>query len=790
MNRLKHYFYYVALVVGSISLWGVLWDSGLLDGLEQEAMRWRYRVRGERESSAPIVHVDLDAEAIAQIGAMPWDRKNFSHLLHALFGPGQADAVGLDIIFSVFGGASLLDYERARAGDVAMGQVVATYRDRVVLAAAYTGTTSASAFVPLIREGWDDPKENPFPEAPTYPIIDWNVGRLGLANVDEGFSNGVIPYWVVAFVDVEGELYSRHLMDGMQRQLVGALDEPEVVADDETLTLTDKDGWSPHRIPRYSKQTIFSLGLEVFLAAHGLTGDDVEVNENELIIRRDGAVFRRVPLAGGQSVEVNWFQGWHSHGATEHYSMREVRDRADALFRAAKRGDAPAVEELEKWFSRFKGKVVFVGPVDPQLKDLAPTPFNREPVPKVSMHANLYRTLADEAYIHRAGWAETAGLIVLLAVLVALLALWGGAGRTLTRVGSISAVLVYVWAVFWAFSVFNYVLPLIAPVGAAVSSALGVALLKLGAEEWQRRRIKTLFGAYVSPELVDQLVDARRDPELGGTEAEVTSLFSDVEGFSSLSEQLSPDQLVSLMNEYLSAMTDAIQVEGGTLDKYIGDAIVTMFGMPLPVIDHAARACVAALRMQERHAELRAEWAASGQWPKAVTQMRTRIGLNSGIAVIGNMGSRVRFNYTMMGDSVNLAARCESGAKSYGVYTMITDATLTAALASVPDLHYRKLDRIIVKGRSTPVEVYELWDSTIDLDSAAQCRELYESGLRLYFEGNWEAALALLLKSEVLEPSRSFAPTTPSAVIAQRCREFLEKGSPADWDGAYRMQTK
>ena len=529
----------------------------------------------------------------------------------------------------------------------------------------------------------------------------------------------------------------------------------------------------------------------MFLAAHGLGDESVVFDGTELLVRREGDVFRRIPLdAWGQSLEVNWFEGWRRSGLTEHYSMREVLERADALGQAAELKDAEQVQAQLAWFARFKDKVIFVGPVDPQLKDIAPTPFNREPVPKVGLHANLYRTIQDESYIVRLGGAGTVAAIVLLTLVVTALALWSGAGRVLTRVGSMAAVLLYVGAVFYLFSAGNYVIPLVAPVCAALSAALLVVLLKLGSEEWQRRRMKALFGAYVSPELVDEMVESGRDPELGGTEAEVSALFSDVEGFSAFSEQLSPTELVPLMNEYLSAMTDALQAEGGTLDKYIGDAIVMMFGMPLPIKDHAARACAAALSMQERHAELRSQWVQSGQWPEVVEQMRTRIGINTGAAVIGNMGSRVRFNYTMMGDSVNLAARCESGGKSYGVYTLITGATLRAALERMPELFYRKLDRIVVKGRTEPVEIFELWDRTISRELALRCRESYEHGLQLYFKGEWAAALELFTAAEADEPSKAFAPTTPSAVLAQRCREFLENGGPENWDGAYRMQTK
>jgi adenylate cyclase len=170
--------------------------------------------------------------------------------------------------------------------------------------------------------------------------------------------------------------------------------------------------------------------------------------------------------------------------------------------------------------------------------------------------------------------------------------------------------------------------------------------------------------------------------------------------------------------------------------------------------------------------------------------MRTRIGINTGDAVIGNMGSRVRFNYTMMGDSVNLAARCESGAKSYGVYTVVTGATLRAALPQLPDLFYRQLDRIVVKGRTEPVEIFELWDRTVPHETALRCRECYECGLQLYFRGEWSAALVQFTLAETYEPAKAFAPTTPSAVLMQRCREFIEAGGPADWDGVYQMPWK
>lgn len=790
MSRTRQLIAYAALVSISVVLWLSLSVSGLLDGLEGEALSWRYLVRGELASEAPLVFVNVDPKTVAKMGDKPWDRLNFAQTIEALLGPGDARSVAVDIIFSPLGAGSLLDVERARRGDYRLGEVVDRYHDKVVLAAAYTGTNQEIEALPLRRYGYTDPAEVPFPETPTFPIIKFDSGRLGLANVDEALNKGSVPFKVPAIVETEGKGFSHHLINGQLRYFNEFLNKPEKLVEDGFYKIVDADGFALDPIPIHSSHRLLTIGLEAFLAAHGLSPADVEWTEEALIIRKNGAVFRRVPLIDGQSMEVNWLRGWDINRPATHYSMADVLEAANALGAAAARGDADAVADLEQWFERFEGKVVFIGGVDATLKDLAPTPFNPAPVPKVGLHANIYRTLEEAAYVTEMGRAASHGVLVALAGLVSALILWSGRGKSYTRAGAVLLLLAYTGFVFYVFARNGLLIPLVAPLGASVSSAMFVILCKLGFEERQRRRIKNLFGAYVSPSLVEEMVESERDPELGGTEVQVTALFSDVEGFSALSEELSPNDLVTLMNEYLGAMTETFQNEQGTLDKYIGDAIVTMFGMPYPVEDHAARACRSAVRMQERHAELRERWTREGRWPERVRQMRTRIGINTGEAVIGNMGSEMRFNYTMMGDSVNLAARCESGAKSYGVYTMITEDTLEAALKFGEQLSYRKLDRIVVKGRSQPVDIYELWDGTADPTVVELCRATYESALEDYFKGQWESALTGFEACVAHEPARSYAPATPSEVLAARCREFLAHGAPEPWDGVYRMTSK
>jgi adenylate cyclase len=762
-----------------------------LDGVEQEALRWRYQTRGEMQpGNDPVRFVDLDAETISFIGDKPWDRGDFAKVMAALLGPGEAKVVSLDVILSKFGAGGLLDFQRAKAGEKLLGEVVQRYRDQIVLAAAYTGVTSAltnePAMLPLIRDGRYAPETNPFPEAPTFPIIEYGIGRLALANVDEGLSRGPIPLYVPLVVELSGPRYALHLLDGRRRFLAHALNEPEVIESGGRLKLVDQDGWEVANLPAQEDLTLFTLGLETFLAAHGLSADDACLESNRLIVRSNETIFREIPLAQSQSLEVNWFEGWDMSSDHNRVSMREVLVRSEALTRALSEDDAERIQSELSWFGQFKDKVVFLGPVDPQLKDIAPTPFNRSPVPKVVLHANIFRTIESGHFIRRLEPLSNMVLIVGLTLVVALLA--AGSGKL--RLMSLLALLLYIGLAFFLFAQQSLVLPLVAPVGAATMAAFAVGLLKIGSEEWQRRRIKTLFGAYVSPNLVSEMVESQRDPELGGTETEVTALFSDVEGFSAISEELSPHELVGLMNEYLGEMTETFQGEQGTLDKYVGDAIVTMFGMPYPVEDHAARACRSALRMQERHAALRAGWAEQAKWPEPVLRMRTRIGINTGEAVIGNMGSQMRFNYTMMGDSVNLASRCESGAKSYGVYIMVTASTLEQALSHGEQLLHRKLDRILVQGRSHAVDIFELWDDSVDREEAEICKREYEAALEHYFAGDWQRALEGFSKSEQFEPSAAFAATTPSRVLSMRCREFIANGAPDHWTGVYVMDTK
>ncbi|MDP1589948.1 MAG: adenylate/guanylate cyclase domain-containing protein [Prosthecobacter sp.] len=442
-------------------------------------------------------------------------------------------------------------------------------------------------------------------------------------------------------------------------------------------------------------------------------------------------------------------------------------------------------KEWPKNFPPVEGQVLFIGQSAAGLSDLGPTPHSPQ-TPLVLTHANALSNILSQDFITHSDIRIVIAAWIILALLTILVlrhgAIWLSVLVPALMIGA------YVFAAFYLFQSSSLQLPVVWPVFGFILVQGGSMLHRLMIELRAKSRITGMFGAFVAPQVVKQMIASGEEPRLGGHQAEITAFFSDIAGFSSFSEKLTPERLVHLMNDYLTEMTDILHDNGGTLDKFIGDAIVGMFGAPLAFAGHAYHACRAALLIQKRQLELREKWRKEGDWPDIVFEMQTRIGLNSGQAIIGNMGSRRRFNYTMMGDTVNLAARSESGAKSYGVYTMITSETKTLAQGFKDDITFRFLDRIVVKGRSTPVEMYELVGFTSEISAETQeCLAIYQQGIERYLAQDWDGAKALFQRSAQREIHQD---SNPSLVMIKRCDDLKAEPPPQDWDGVYVMKTK
>lgn len=547
---------------------------------------------------------------------------------------------------------------------------------------------------------------------------------------------------------------------------------------------------------RYQGHTYYALGLQVLRLYRGM--DSVSVSEKNGQL--DYGPFK-IPKAGSNNMLINYYG---PPGTFKRISFEQVID--DSTFTTNFEKEAFAVNSFNDpqmgllKQGVLKNKIVLVGATMPELHDYHSTPFTggiqtaQSTMPGVEVHANAIQTILDGSYLYRLGIWSTLVIMLILTIISVLMT--RSLGSIVSFFVMLGLAMLYFGTVIYGFLHFNYILQVSAPLITIIGGYVATTAVEYMTEQKEKRRIKSMFQSYVSPELVEQMIESGEEPELGGDEVYMTAFFSDIQSFSSFSEQMEPRKLVRLINEYLSAMTEIITNQGGTLDKYIGDAIVAFYGAPVPLEDHAYRACLTSQLMQKKLEELRSRWKSEGdEWPEIVHQMRNRIGLNTGTMVTGNMGSASRFNYTMMGDDVNLAARCESGAKSFGVYTMVTEETKREAEKFGDRCVFRYLDKIIVKGRSQPVKVYEIVGLKDDITPEdRECIEVFEAGARFYQDGKWEKAIERFEQSAVLEKLQPGKipgiKTNPSKIFIERCRNLQLTPPPDDWDGVYSMTTK
>jgi adenylate cyclase len=427
--------------------------------------------------------------------------------------------------------------------------------------------------------------------------------------------------------------------------------------------------------------------------------------------------------------------------------------------------------------------VVVLSSTAAAAKDKRPTPVDPEAVGGEVIATAVDGLLNDLAVRRLAPAADAAaalGLALASALLAAAVSLAGvgpGAALALSLL-AVAATLGGAWAAAVALLARGVWVAAAAPLLAGLAAALSAQLALLAVERRDRRLVHDALGRYTSPALVRTLL-AR--PELldqfGGARQELTVLFSDLRGFTTASESLPPERLVELLNEYLSAMTEVVEAHGGYVDKYVGDAIMAIWGAPVPAADHAARACRAALDMRDRLAALRPGWR-----ERFGVELHARTGLNTAPAVAGHVGSRRKASYTVMGDGVNLASRLEGANKAYGTAILAGEGTRAAAGEG---LAFRAVDRVRVKGKTQGVAVFELVGRAAALGPAA-----------LAALAAWEAALADYRARRFAAARDAFAVLAApggdgvARVYLARCEAHLAAPPPEGWDGVHELHEK
>ena len=509
------------------------------------------------------------------------------------------------------------------------------------------------------------------------------------------------------------------------------------------------------RIPllfSYREMILPALPLEIYKFVSG----------NKIRVKHDQSIWidqRKIPLdlSGQMAIKYYGPQGTYSS-----YSVASIINSWAQI----KEGIRPQVPPDE-----FEDKIVFIGSSAPGILDLRSTPLSSV-YPGVEVQATVLDNILNKNFIYFPGKA-----VVLFFIL--LFALFTGLGVSLLkRPWVISLFFIFclslpaVVSVIFFFS--GYWLEFVAPEFGVFTAFISAALLNYSLEGRQRRFIKNVFKYYLSPSLIDMIVNDPGLLKLGGDKREITSFFTDIKGFTSISEGLSPEELVDLLNRYLSEMSDIILRYQGTLDKYEGDAIIAFWNAPLQQEDHAFSACRAALDCQKSLKKMRKHLKS-----KYGHELFMRIGINTGPAVVGNMGSRRRFDYTAIGDTVNLASRLEGACKQYKVSILIGEETFHQVKDRILT---REVDVIRVMGKSRPVKVFEIMaekDKTDD--SQIKLASDFQKALQEYKNREWEKAKALFqnIKGDDL-----------AELYVGRCLEFEKNPPPLDWDGVFDLRIK
>ncbi|HTY37691.1 MAG TPA: CHASE2 domain-containing protein [Bacteroidota bacterium] len=501
---------------------------------------------------------------------------------------------------------------------------------------------------------------------------------------------------------------------------------------------------------------------------------------------------RVIPTIDGRSFMLNYYGPSESF---RYLSFTEVID--DSTFKTKEElevgADINQFDLDDEVRAALKDKIVIIGSAMPEERDFHTIPLMNPDgtylMFGVEIHATAIQNVLDQSYIRRADPTLELGLIIFLALVSFLVILRVRQIKArfvvLLELASLLIAALFIVAVFEiavrSFMNDSTLVNIVYPSLAVVLAYLGAAVYQYLAERQQKALIKNVFSKYISAAVVNELVANPEKAKLGGDRRELTVFFSDIAGFTTISEQFytRPEGLVELLNEYLDEMTGIVLKHEGTLDKYEGDAIMAFWGAPIAQKDHALRTCLASLEMQQRLAALRPKWKKEGR-----PALEVRIGINTGTMIVGNMGGRDRFDYTVIGDSVNLASRLEGANKQYGSNVMISDMTYHHVKGQVL---VRELDLIQVKGKTEPVKVWELLGKAdMELtEDQKQSLEIYHEGLRLYRARNWQEAIAYFQQAKQLDPACRVAD-----IYEQRANLYQLNPPPADWSGVFVMTTK
>ncbi len=760
--------YYVVFLQESTSPLAEFFQRFELDSLDT---RFRYLPRHFAHPDSRIVIVDIDQRSEEVLGRWPFSRTNFAKMLDVLHRDG-ARVAAFDVTFAkpdqsaapVLALQAELERRRSR-GQPADVQVEQMVRD---LAAQYDADKQFAAsirrFGPVILgsfffytqadlRGVDDAMLDAYADQLAFFAFPQVIGtRPGFQKQDriellrEYAATGLLPKGAEANIEVlTGAL-------GGDESWTGFFNMPpdaDGVVRRATLVL-------PYGRSKSFADWDLYASLDV-MAARAFLG----VKSDQTVLTYGAVGVRSIELGSAASIHPDGrgqiminYQG--PTGTFPHYSLADVVA-----------GAVPS--------HAFRNKLVLIGASATGIGDLRATPYGGTDYPGVEIHANIIDNILNQRFLKRGARQALADLLLILffgigvGISLALVSprwMWFGLGLLLPLIAVDYGAFLRGW---WL----NFTVPALA----LTTNVLLVSLYRALIEEQEKRRVRSAFGQYLSPEVIRRLL---LNPGLvEPRKTDITVMFSDIRGFTTISEKLDAQELALFLNQYLSDMTRIVFEHQGTLDKYIGDAVMAFWGAPFEEARHAENACNAALAMMARVREMQPAWEREGR-----PRLDIGIGVNTGSASVGNMGSSLRYGYTALGDAVNLSSRLEGLNKEYGTHILVNETTVAAAQDG--DFIFRELDLIRVKGKLQPVTIYELAGRR-----SAQTPEMralfqkFAEGLALYRTRRWADAQRVF--QGVLDDQPGDG---PSRLYWKRCQEYLFDEPPASWDGVFTMTHK
>jgi adenylate cyclase len=685
--------------------------------LEHDLLDYRFKMRGSIDiSDSPIIILAIDDQSDESTPARwPWPREYFAHVIENLI-EAEVKAIGIDVIFEQ------ADFSPGgEMSDQRFADILAQHNN-VVLAGKLMVPTGRVDIITLVP-----PYEKFVETGVPWGLVSFNLDEDGFYRrylVGQTYNDRIYPSFAAALLKIYANLDpNTEVLEMEDRFVIGPYSIPKINSYSSIINYMGPSG----TFPRYSFDAVL---------------DDVDF---DLIID---------------------------------YDLDSFDDPGDEEL-----GLPPGLLAS----GMLKDKIILIGSTVVELHDDFPTPFlqTRDEegylVPTltygVEIHANMLQMILSENYLHSLPYIWELLLLVLLGVLVFIIT------RYLPTFGGVFVMILllvlYFVSTFVLFGQWNTIIQVSTPILVILLTFGGHTIYRYVLSQHEKKMITGAFAHYVPAKVVDQILADPEKLSLGGEEREVTVMFTDVAGFTSLSERLTPAELVKLLNEYLTEMTDTVLAHDGIIDKYEGDAIMAEFGVPVPYDNHAFMACKTAIEMQKKLIKLREKWKKEGK-----PELRARIGINTGVVIVGNMGSRDVFDYTVMGDHVNLGSRLEGANKFYGTEIMISEFTYDYIK---DEFHTRELDLIRVKGKDKPIKVFQLIKSKKEKvnEDFLKMLDVYNKGIQHYKIQEWSEAI------DCFEACLNYVPEDPPSVeYRSRCIEFKFNSPGPDWDGITVMKEK